>query len=283
MESRPTVKVHILHCGTIDLAPGVPNGGSCLAAALSGLVLPECGRVRLPVSCYLVEHPCGKLLIDTGWSRDISPDGVFDAKAANRILPPYLTSFFRPCVEKGCTVVEKLDALGISPEELDIVLLTHLDPDHTAGLRSLKAAKRRLMPQEEFFWSCRTVFRMRQPWNLWVNENVDYFWFKGTGIGPAWWSYDLFGDGSVIAINLPGHSNGHIGIKIENNGKFLLLCSDACYGDRNLRELVAPGFGFGKGSMLRSLKWLRSEAEKPGCIGVIANHDPAVKEQVIEL
>ena len=283
MEARPPIKIHILHCGTVSVSPSVPEGGLSLGGALGGVFCPESRRVTLPVSCYLIEHPAGRVLVDTGISRDISPDGVFDRKAANRILPTYLTGFFRPSVEKGCTAVEKLEGVGIAPEDLDIVLLTHLDPDHTAGLRSLRNAKRRLMPQEEFFWSCRTVFRVRQPWNLWVDEDTEYFWFKGTGIGPNWWSYDLFGDGSVTLVSLPGHTFGHIGVKIENNGKSLILCSDACFNGRNLSTMTVPGFGFSEKSMLRSLKWLRSEAEKPGCIGVIANHDPDVPEQVIEL
>ena len=93
----------------------------------------------------------------------------------------------------------------------------------------------------------------------------------------------LPGDGSVTLVSLPGHTFGHIGVKIENNGKSLILCSDACFNGRNLSTMTVPGFGFSEKSMLRSLKWLRSEAEKPGCIGVIANHDPDVPEQVIEL
>lgn len=58
-------------------------------------------RVELPVSAYLIEHPKGKVLIDTGWSREISPDGVYDAAAVKRQLPGYLAAFYHPWVKKA--------------------------------------------------------------------------------------------------------------------------------------------------------------------------------------
>lgn len=277
------IKVHILHCGSISVSPVVPRGGLSLSGALGGIALSDDRRVTLPVSCYLIEHPQGRVLIDTGISRDMSPDGKFDRGAANSLVYPYLTDFLHPKVEPGCTVKEKLSAMGLSPKDIDIVMLTHFDPDHTAGLRSLKGAKRILVPQEEYFWSCRTVYRYREPWKLWINEGIEYFWFKGTGIGPNWWSYDLFGDGSVSFIHLPGHTTGHTGVKIENDGKFVILASDACYTAENVEKLRVPGFGFSEKSMLKSLKWLKAESEKPECLGIFANHDPSVPEGTIIL
>lgn len=283
MDKKPTVKIHIMHCGEISVSPVVPNGRLSLHGALGGIGMPDERRVSLPVSCYLIEHPNGRLLIDTGISRDMSPKGVFDRDAATALIYPYLADFFRPSVAQGCTVAEKLAAMGLAPEDIDTVMLTHFDPDHTAGLRSLKGAKRILVPQEEYFWSCRTVYRYREPWKLWIDEGTEYFWFKGTGIGPNWWSHDFFGDGTVTFVHLPGHTTGHTGVKVENNGKFVILAADACYSMENVKNVRVPGFGFSKKSMIKSLKWLKKESESPNCLGIIANHDPSVKEGVIEL
>ena len=43
-------------------------------------------RLWLPVSAYLIEHPRGKFLVDTGWARDMSPAGEFDKKAQIKSL-----------------------------------------------------------------------------------------------------------------------------------------------------------------------------------------------------
>ncbi|MBR4392723.1 MAG: hypothetical protein IKT07_01715, partial [Oscillospiraceae bacterium] len=61
---------------------------------------------------YLIEHPKGLILVDTGWCRDISPDGMYDPKAAAAVLPRHLAAFFHPSVPKGMAVHEQLAAMG---------------------------------------------------------------------------------------------------------------------------------------------------------------------------
>lgn len=283
-ENKYEIKVHILHCGSILVSDAVPYGGGVtLKNAAHGVFEKSAVRTELPVSAYLIEHPKGLVLVDTGWSREISPDGRFDAKASNALLPSYLTGFYHPWVEKGKTVAEQLDAMGIKPEDLHTVLLTHLDADHTCGLKSLKGAPRFLVSQEEYWWTCRTAYKARQPKKLWEGVDLETFWFKGTGIGPLWWSYDLFDDGSINLVCLPGHTDGQVAVKIENNGKFIILASDAAFSARSYEEMLLPGFGFNDVAMKKSLKWLKEESEKPECMGIFANHDPSVEPQTIIL
>lgn len=138
-DERSPIRIHILHCGSMLVSKAVPYGGGVnLKNARRGVFDKAAERVELPVSAYLIEHPKGKVLIDTGWSREISPDGVYDAAAVKRQLPGYLAAFYHPWVKKGKTVAEQLAQMGITPEELNAVVLTHLDADHTSGLRSVK-------------------------------------------------------------------------------------------------------------------------------------------------
>jgi N-acyl homoserine lactone hydrolase len=70
------------------------------------------GKLEMVSGCYLVEMSDGKyVLIDTGLPADHEPDG----------LPPaaYETN-----------VVEQLCALGLKPDDIDILVCTHFDPDH---------------------------------------------------------------------------------------------------------------------------------------------------------
>ncbi len=266
------------------VSKAVPFGGGVnLKNARRGVFDRLSERVELPVSAYLIEHPKGKVLIDTGWSREISPEGVYDAKAVRTQLPGYLAEFYHPRVEKGCTVFERLAAMGIAPEDLDAVVLTHLDADHVSGLRSVKGAKRILLPEEEGWWTIRTVYKLRQPAKLYEGVPIEHFWFKGTMDGPLWWSYDLFGDETVTFVCLPGHTDGQIGVKIKNGGKFVVLTSDAAFSERSWRERILPGYGFNDKAMLKSFDWIAGQAADPDCVAVIANHDPDVQPHVIEL
>ena len=163
-DERSPIRIHVLHCGSMLVSKAVPYGGGVnLKNARRGVFDKPDERIELPVSAYLIEHPKGKVLIDTGWSREISPEGVYDAAAVKRQLPGYLAAFYHPWVEKGKTAAEQLAAMGIAPEDLSAVVLTHLDADHTSGLRSVKNAQRILLPEEEGWWTIRTVYKLRQP------------------------------------------------------------------------------------------------------------------------
>ena len=283
-EKKQKIKIHILHCGSISVSKKIPYGnGLTLANSLGSVFTKPKNRIELPVSAYLIEHPNGLVLVDTGWNREISPNGEYDAKAAKECLPGHLVSLYRPKVEKGKTAVEQLAAMGIKPEDLHTVLLTHLDPDHVSGVYSLKNAQHLIMPQEVYWWVSRWIYKLRQPWKPWFGLNYELFWYKGTGQGPLWWSRDLFDDGCIELVCLPGHDDGMCAVKVKNGKKFVILTSDAAYTERSWREGILPGFGFNQKAIQKSLDWIKKESEDPDCVAVIANHDPNVKPQVIEL
>ena len=76
------IKIHVLHTGEVRVSPYLPFGGdNCSPLKASGITTPKHKWIRLPVSCYLIEHTKGKILIDTGWHRNMSPKGEYDKKA----------------------------------------------------------------------------------------------------------------------------------------------------------------------------------------------------------
>ena len=278
------LKIHILHCGYIQVSESVPYGGSIdLKNTASQLLTPVEKRITLPVCVYLVEHAKGLLLFDTGWCRDISPDGVYDDRAVRKVLPGHLAVFYRPFVPKGMAVHEQLADRGIRPEDLDHVILSHLDPDHVAGLRHLRGAKHILLPEDEYFWSCRTVYKARQPRNLWIDYPIERRFYRGSPLGPNRWAIDLFGDESVQLVNVPGHTDGQAATILRNGKNFVLLAADAAFSPRNWEEGITPGFGFAREWQRKSLAWIAETARDPGCRAVLCSHDPAILPQTIEI
>ena len=245
------------------------------------LTAPEQDRITLPVFTYLIEHPKGLILVDTGWCRDISPKGVYDPKAVSAVLPSHLAALFHPSLPKGMAIHEQLDAMGIQPEDLDYVLLTHLDPDHVAGLKNVNKAKHIVLPEYEYYWSCRTVYKLRQPWDLWIQYPMERPFYRGSIQGPNHWVVDLFGDESVQLFNVPGHTEGQAAIVLRNGDRFVLLAADAAYSPRNWQEMITPGFGFSPEWQRKSLRWIAEMAKEPGCAAVLCSHDPAVKPGII--
>ena len=277
------MRLHILRCGRIRVSETVPYGNRIdLGNTRRQLFAPERDRVELPVFCYLIEHPRGPVLVDTGWCRAISPAGVFDARAVGQVLPAHLAAFYRPVLPAGEAICEQLAAFGLRPEDLNCVVLTHLDPDHVAGLRDLRGAGRVVLPEDEYFWSCRTVFKARQPRSLWIDSPLERLYYRGSPLGPNRWAIDLFGDESLQLVNVPGHTDGQAAVLVRSGGRFVLLAADAAFSPRNWREEITPGFGFGRDWQLRSLRWLREMEQDPGCAGILCSHDPDVSPGTIE-
>ena len=277
------MKIHVLQCGSIRVDPTVPFGKRLdLIEAAKQLTAADKNRITLPVFTYLIEHPQGLILVDTGWCREISPDGVYDPRAAAAVLPSQMAALFHPSVPKGMAIHEQLSGMGLAPEDLDYVLLTHLDVDHISGLRHVNKAKHIVLPEYEYYWSCRTVYKLRQPQDLWIQYPMERPFYRGSPLGPNHWVIDLFGDESIQLVNVPGHTEGQAAVVIRNGKRFVLLTADAAFSPRNWQEMIVPGYGFARDFQRKSLRWIADIAADPNCAAVLCSHDPDVKPGIIE-
>ena len=281
------IRIHVFHTGKVCVSPYLPFGGdNCSIFKAAGLITKKEDRLWLPVSAYLIEHPQhGLILVDCGWDRSMSPDGVFDKQAqiasfGSRM--PYRTN--QGVVEKGATVPEQLAALGYTPSDLDCVLLTHLDCDHANGIPGVSKAKRFLVAHDEL--ACvRKGFirRIRYQSRWWEGVKLEDFEWNATE-GPFSRSFDVFGDGSIRMVNIPGHCPGLCAVKVMGDaGRYVLLFSDGGYATRSWQEMVTSGIADDKERQRASLAWIREQSLSPDCIESLANHDPDVQPHVIEL
>ena len=109
------ITIEVMHTEQVCVSKYLPFGGAD-------------DRMWLPVSCYLITHPKGRILVDTGWHRSMSPNGVLDACAQVKSLGSRLLyKVNQGVVALGETVDEQLADRGIAPSDLDFVLLSHLD------------------------------------------------------------------------------------------------------------------------------------------------------------
>ncbi len=281
------IKIHVFHTGEVCVAPELPFGGEhCSTIKASGVFAKKSERLWLPVSAYLIECDHGKILFDCGWHRDMSPDGIFDKGAQVKSLgslPLYVTNQGR--IEKGAAINEQLAALGIHPADLDLVLLSHLDCDHANGLKMVADAKQILVSKDElnFAENGTPVNRIRYNADWWSGTKMQTFDWNGTE-GPAEKSYDVFGDGSFVMVNIPGHSKGLCALKItDSDGRFVLLYADGGYARKSWEQLITSGIADDKVVQKQSLQWIREQSMDANCVASLANHDPDVQPHVIEL
>ena len=280
------IKIHVFHTGKVCVSPELPFGGEgCSIFKASGVFAKKDKRLWLPVSAYLIEIDNKLVLFDCGWHRDMSPEGAQDTQAQIASLGcRLLYNINQGHVPQGQTIDEQLSTLGISPKDLDIVLLSHLDCDHANGLKLVKDAKKILVSADELHFAENNAFinRIRYQQKWWEDTRLETFRWNGC-VGPANKSYDVFGDGKLLLVNIPGHSKGQCALKITNlDGKFVLLFADGGYASKSWQEMITSGIADDKQAQKNSLQWIREQSLSPDCIESLANHDAEVKPHVIE-
>lgn len=281
-----TMKIHVLHTGKVRVSPALPFGGNCNIIKASGITTPKKDWLWLPVSAYLIEHPQGLILVDSGWHRKISPIGIYDKKAQIESLGSFLLyKINQGVLENGAAINEQLEKMGIKDSDIDYVLLTHLDCDHVNGLKQVSKAKKILVSRNEMEFAQKksivNLVRYQHRW--WDGVNLTLFDWNGS-VGPYHRSFDLFGDGSIVMVNIPGHSDGLCAVKITNpEGKYVLLFSDGGYATKSWRDMITSGIAEDKKQQYISLEWIRQQSMDNNCIESLANHDVKVKPHLIEL
>ena len=279
------MKIHVFHTGEVCVAPDLPFGGdNSNAIKASGIFGKKKDRLWLPVSAYLIEHPKGRFLVDTGWARDMSPEGEFDKKAQIKSLGTVmLYEVNQGRIGLGQCIDEQLMAMGIRDSDIDAVLLTHLDCDHAKGMKQVKGAKKFLVAADEVKFATKMTNKVRYYKNWWKDIPLTEFDWNDTQ-GPVGKSYDLLGDGSIELINIPGHADGLFAVKVKNEeGKFALLFSDGGYARKSWEQMITSGIAADKTLQKQSLQWIREQSLDPDCVESLANHDPDIHPHVIEL
>lgn len=200
-------------------------------------------KVYSPYFFYLIEHPEGRVLFDSGLHPQMATDPVGRAGKAVEAFPVEMND--------GGDVVSQLDALGLQPTDVNAVVQSHLHFDHAGGLELVKHAPV-YVQATELQAARRPPVYQRDLYNP-ADFEHDLDWHQLDG------DHDFFGDGKVRIISTPGHSPGHQSLLIElEHRNPLLLMGDAAYNLSKMRERRLPAVVWNPDAMVRS--WERLES-----------------------
>jgi N-acyl homoserine lactone hydrolase len=267
------MKVHVLHTGKVYIDRALAYKEKTLhPIPFTGWLRGKTKKMWVPVSSYLIEHPKGLILVDTGWHEEIR----FNQK---KHLGSLAYSMFKGDLPEGDSIAEKLNSLGIKSKDLDFVILTHLHSDHVSGLKHVQDAKKILTSEIEWKAAHKRIGYIK---SMWHGISIDTFSLTDIPYGPYKKGYDLFGDGSLYLVHTPGHSDGMVSMLVKMRQGWLVLASDVGYSEKSWEEMILPGITTDKKAAYLSLKWLKDFSKRKDCIRVIANHDPAIMPGIIE-
>ncbi len=238
------LKVYALTCGHLEGELGrLMDGGE--------------GRIRLPIPSYLIEHPKGTALFDTGMHPDCQHDPV--ARVGDRVAGLFAFDY-----HPGEEIAARLTALGRDPATIDLIINSHFHFDHCGGNAQIPNA---------------TMIVQRREWDAGMDPDRA----ARVGFDPRDFDlghklrlvdgeHDVFGDGSVVCLPTHGHTPGHQSLKLRLSGGNIVLAADSCYFCRTLRERRLPRFVYDRDAMHASLDRLAA-LEAQGA-RIFFGHDP---------
>ena len=200
-------------------------------------------KVQFVFSCYLIKHGNNYMLWDTGHS---------------------MTA---PNVAPKISVVDQLAKLGVKPEQIQYVGISHYHGDHTGQVASFPQATL-LIGQGD--WNAITAPKPAAG----VNAPPFAHWISGGGkVEPLPADKDVFGDGSVIILNTPGHTPGHhsLLVKLREKGNFLIT-GDLVHFHENYNSNGVPWFNVSRADTLASIDRFKKLAQTFRAT-VIIQHD----------
>jgi N-acyl homoserine lactone hydrolase len=238
-QSAPELSLTRFDCGKTTTVADVSRFSD--VAAFKGL------SIQLTFSCYLIKHGNDYMVWDTG-------------------NPPATGSAPAPTAPSS-SLVDQLAQLHLQPEQITFVGISHYHGDHVGQVASFPQA---------------TLLIGKGDWDVLNNPapspgvNAANFahWISGGGkVEPLIGDKDVFGDGSVIMLNTPGHTPGHhsLLVKLKDKGN-VLITGDLAHFRENYASNGVPTFNTSRAETVASLDRFKQLAANLQAT-VIIQHD----------
>ncbi len=195
--------------------------------------------------CYLIRHGDQTLLWDTAFPAQLA--------GSEQDMGPLVARLTK-------TVQQQLRELGVNPADIDIVGISHMHSDHTGQAAEFPNA-RLIIGKGDF----EQTKGKDDPFGPWRKE--------GANLTAATADVDVFGDGSVVALHLPGHTPDHLALLVKLASGPVLLSGDL-YHSREAREKRGvPPFNTSREQTLASMDKFEKLAKETGA-KVVIQHEP---------
>jgi glyoxylase-like metal-dependent hydrolase (beta-lactamase superfamily II) len=224
----------------------------------------DCGRIlneehaghspwqanTMPIACYLVRHGDRYMLWDAGLSRRALGDA-------------------HPTLKLDRTISDQLATIGVKPQQVAFVGISHYHGDHTG-----QAAQ---FPQATLLIGVGDLEALKQtppPGGAAPTHIAP--WLSGTSkVEALVEDRDVFGDGRVTVLMTPGHTPGHSSLLVKlDGGKNVILSGDLWATHENVLRGTMPPFNSSRAETLASRDRISRLAEKIDAT-VVLQHEPA--------
>ncbi len=239
--AAPTMQLWRLDCGSIHVSD---------FDVFSDTYLYEGKPKALTASCYLIRHGDQYLLWDTG------VDGALAA------AKPQSEWVFTISLKER--VVDQLARLKLTPANVNYVGISHYHDDHTGQAANFPGA---------------TLLVGTGDWEVIKGRPETAARFKpwiagGAKVDPIARDKDVFGDKSVVILDMPGHTPGHKALLVRLKSGPVLLTGDLYHATEQVANRGVPSFNTNRADTLASFDRFQAIAKSLNA-KVIIQHEPA--------
>jgi N-acyl homoserine lactone hydrolase len=198
-----SVRLYVFDCGTLEH----------MDPARFQLKKEEVGTDRISAPCFLVAHPKGTLMRDTG----AVPDAAWKPAGKPVMQHVVLPDSQQRDLTMTKTLTGQLAEIGYSPAAIHFLALSHYHWDHTANASAFAGATWLVRQEERDVMFSSSPPGLIQPSGYAALRNSKTVILKSD-------EHDVFGDGTVIVKSAPGHTPGHqiLYLKLAKTGGVVL-------------------------------------------------------------
>jgi N-acyl homoserine lactone hydrolase len=242
MQAPPAaIELWRLDCGTVEIGN---------LDMFSDTFLYVGRKKTLTDSCYLIRHGENYLLWDTGLPGALAGKKV----AADGMV-----------LTVGRTVVDQLRQIGLRPDQVNFVGISHRHDDHTGQAADFPKAT--LLIGAEDYETVKGRAESAPRFAPWIKG--------GSKVEKVAGDHDVFADGKVVMLDMPGHTEGHHSLLVRLPGTGpVLLTGDLYHFTENVRNRGVPSFNTDRAETLASMDRFDRIARQLKA-KVIIQHEPA--------
>jgi N-acyl homoserine lactone hydrolase len=260
------VRIHAIQTGTVAIRRRQRVGAPGRLRVLKTLTDNEWTE-PLPILAWLIEHPEGLIVVDTGETARATEPGYFPS------WHPYYRRCMQLWVQPDDEIGPQLRARGFDPSDVRWVVLTHLHTDHAGGLAHFPNSEI-VVAHDEFEHAKGRRGRLRgypnRHWPDWLAPTL--------AVAPD----ALTAAGDVRLEPTPGHTPGHMSVTVETGEAFVIIAGDASYTQQLMFDGVVDGVAADASTYRATLAQLRAMVAERSATYLPA-HEPESVRRLEEL
>lgn len=263
------IKIHHIQTGFVAVKTAHREYDGPDGRGIPAIVFDRQWTDWMPISVWVIEHPEGVIVIDTGETEQATRSGYYQAGDAF-----FYGSFLRFALTKDDEVGAQMKGLGILTSEVRWVIQTHLHGDHMGGMGEFEKA--------EFFLSNvdypQSTGALPYHYPDWLSPTFSSF--STDPIGGFKGSQPITKAGDVFIVPTPGHSLGHQSVVLRDGDTHYFFAGDTSFDDVQLLEDKTAGIVSDPAISRSSLALIRDYCATFDTV-YLPSHDPASRARLL--